>query len=304
MISFLFWNLGKRPLLNRVVRMAVSFDVDVLMLAECMIDPDELLGTLNGLRRTPFSFPFSEGNKVSIFVRYPESSLLDEFNDPLGGLTIRQLNVGGLPGMLLAVAHLPSRMNWRPEGQTLAATTLPTDIQRTEDRLGHRRTILIGDLNMNPFDPGVAGSHALNAVMTRELARRGERIVSGRASSFFYNPMWGHFGDRTEGPPGSYFLSSSDPGNLFWNIYDQVLLRPSLMDNLESVRILETDGHPSLLLATRTTRRARVPTISRFFSEFLISTSRSMASIPISGRTISRLTLSRLWRFSAAKRVQ
>jgi hypothetical protein len=236
--------------------MAEKFDVDVLMLAECVIDPDEILGTLNGLRGTPFSFPFSEGNKIRIFVRFPESSLVDEFNDPLGGLTIRQLNVGEPPGMLLAVAHLPSRMNWSREGQTLAATTLPTDIQRTEDRHGHRRTILIGDLNMNPFDPGVAGSHALNAVMTRELARRAERMVGGRAFRYFYNPMWGHFGDRTEGPAGSYFLSATDPGNLFWNIYDQVLLRPALMDNLESLRILETDGHAPLISPRGRPRRA------------------------------------------------
>ena len=64
---------------------------------------------------------------------------------------------------------------------------------------------------------------------------------------FFYNPMWGCFGDRTPGPPGSFYLGTSKPVNYFWNIYDQVLLRPGLVDALRDLAILDTDGSESLL---------------------------------------------------------
>jgi hypothetical protein len=33
----------------------------------------------------------------------------------------------------------------------------------------------------------------------------------------------------------------------FWHIYDQVMLRPSLMDGLRELRILDTEGTTSLL---------------------------------------------------------
>jgi hypothetical protein len=126
-------------------------------------------------------------------------------------------------------------------------TSLVRDIANTEDRLGHRRTILVGDLNMNPFDLGVVGAQALHAVMTRQLARREERQVMGKPYRFFYNPMWSLFGDRTPGPAGSYYHRASNPGNLFWNMYDQVLLRPDLMDHLNDLQIPTTDGQSDLV---------------------------------------------------------
>jgi len=100
---------------------------------------------------------------------------------------------------------------------------------------------------MNPFDVGVVGAHALNAVMTRELARKEKRTVASQPYRLFYNPMWGHFGDRTPGPPGTYFYAASTPGNYYWNVFDQVLLRPQLMDDLVELRILDTDGCTSLV---------------------------------------------------------
>lgn len=108
-----------------------------------------------------------------------------------------------------------------------------------EDRCYLRRTIVVGDLNMNPFDAGDCDARALNAVMTKNLARKDERIVEGTSQRLFYNPMWGLLGDRTDGPPGSSFLNSSRPLNDFRNMPDQV-------------RILDHDGDMSL-----TTRNGR-----------------------------------------------
>lgn len=140
--------------------------------------------------------------------------------------------------------------------QALEATHLHDDIERTEDVVGHQRTILVGDLNMNPFDSGVVGARALNAVMTRDLAEREERTVLHRSYRLFYNPMWGCFGDRTAGPPGTYFYSSSSQVAYQWNIFDQALLRPALMGALAELRILENDGSHSLLTARGRPRRA------------------------------------------------
>ena len=256
MVTFLFWNLDKKPLLNRVVRLARTHEVDVLMLAECAIDPSELLTAVNSAGGKPYTLPTSASEKIRIVIRFPRPSLVEEREDPIRGLTLRELKIDGLPYVLLAAIHLPSRINWKSEDYTLASTTIAQSIIRTEDALGHRRTILVGYLNMNPFDPGVVGAQGLNAVMTRQLARRAERLVRDKSYRIFYNPMWGFFGDRTDGPAGSYYYNAATPSNHFWNIFDQVLVRPGLMDALEEVCILDTDGTDALLTRNGLPRRS------------------------------------------------
>lgn len=247
MVTFLFWNLFKKQRLDRVVQIVKTHKVDVLMLAECVIDQSELAKSLRIAVDPSFSVTESSGGKITILCRLPRSSIIEVFDDPFGGMTIRKVEVGPPPGIILAVVHLPSRVSWDKEDQSLQMTSLVRDITSTEDQLGHRRTILVGDLNMNPFDSGVVGAQALHAVMTRQLARREERQVMGKAYRIFYNPMWSLFGDRTPGPAGSYYHRASNPGNLFWNMYDQVLLRPGLMDHLTDLEILTTDGQSDLV---------------------------------------------------------
>jgi hypothetical protein len=90
--------------------------------------------------------------------------------------------------------------------------------------------VLIGDLNANPFEPGIVGAGALNAVMTRRLSQRRARTVNGQAYPYFYNPMWGHFGDRADRYSGTYFYDRGEHVTYFWNLFDQIMLRPALLD--------------------------------------------------------------------------
>jgi endonuclease/exonuclease/phosphatase family metal-dependent hydrolase len=245
MLSLLFWNLNKMSLGSRIAQAVATFDVDVLVLAEC-IDPElAILETLNRRNVGRYIFPPSSGRKLSFFTRLAQDAIVDRFNSPR--MYIREFRISSLLKILLATVHFQNRGPWDQEDQTLQATTLARDISAAEDTAGHRRTILLGDFNMNPFDAGIVGAQALHAVMTRQLARKEERIVSGETYRFFYNPMWGHFGDRTPGPAGTFYLKSSKPQNHFWNMYDQVLLRPELMDKLVDLSVLDTDGVESLL---------------------------------------------------------
>jgi hypothetical protein len=62
--------------------------------------------------------------------------------------------------------------------------------------------------------------------------------------------MWAHFGDRREGPPGTYYYERSELVNYYWNTFDQVMVRPDLVDRFdrEGVRIMTKIGETSLLL--------------------------------------------------------
>ena len=139
-------------------------------------------------------------------------------------------------------------------------------ITQMEESLNIRRTIVVGDMNLDPYDAGMVSSHAFHAVMAKELARRGHRIVSGVRRRFFYNPMWGFFGDRTPGPPGTLHYAKSGSIAYYWNMFDQVLLRPEVMDELDEVQILTTDGCESLLNAKGCLTEERHRTISPFSS--------------------------------------
>ena len=135
------------------------------------------------------------------------------------------------------------------EDQILATTRIARYIRDAEERVKHQRTILIGDLNMNPFEIGVVGSEGLHGVMERSIASRGSRIVAEEPCFFFYNPMWSFFGDRGPKPPGTYFYNSGAEVNYFLNKFDQVLVPPTLLKSLDKdgVNIVTEIGGMSLL---------------------------------------------------------
>jgi hypothetical protein len=60
--------------------------------------------------------------------------------------------------------------------------------------------------------------------------------------------MWSHLGDR--GPAaGTFYFESGEPVCYFWNLFDQVLLRPELLAKFvpENVRIITELPRLSLL---------------------------------------------------------
>jgi hypothetical protein len=166
--------------------------------------------------------------------------LREVYVDASGRLTVRILRYGETE-VLFGAAHLSSKIHWSREDQAAEVHELSRQIRAEEERRGHSRTILVGDLNMNPFDDGVVQANGLHAMMTRATAEEGSRRVQGRDYPFFYNPMWGLFGDRTPGPPGTYYYRH--PGHLSyeWNIFDQVLLRPGVVPFFENVEIITKD---------------------------------------------------------------
>jgi hypothetical protein len=162
-------------------------------------------------------------------------------------MTVWTVEVGRPPGFLLASAHLTSKNQHSECDQGMLAVEVAKEIVRVEDEVGHQRTVFVGDLNMNPFEMGLTSAMALHAVMTTDLAKRSVRVVDGKSYRFFYNPMWGFFGDRTSGPPGTYFHQSSKPVECFWHMFDQLLLRPKLAECLADVRILDRIGGKPLI---------------------------------------------------------
>ena len=231
-----------------VANLALRYEVDVLMLVECSIEPSVLLTTLNRHRRSEYHYaPGRVCKKIEIFTRYPR-----QFIEPIyeeDRLTIRNLKLPGAIDLLLAVTHFPSKLYWNDASQTTESIELANSIRLAEKQVGHFRTVLVGDLNMNPFEDGVVSANGLHGVMSRNIAEKGTRVVQAKEYPFFYNPMWSLFGDATPGPPGTYYYGRSEHKVFFWNIFDQVLIRPDILPlfSNEDMEIVTSDGDTSFL---------------------------------------------------------
>jgi hypothetical protein len=146
-----------------------------------------------------------------------------------GQVSIRNLRPPIGAQVLIAAAHLPSKLHSDDQNQYFRIRRLRADLEDAEARVGHRNSIVIGDLNVNPFEDAMIAADGLHGVMDKEVARRGPRTVDGRTWDFFYNPMWSRLGDESKGPPGTYYYARGGLVSYFWNTFDQVLLRPDLL---------------------------------------------------------------------------
>ena len=252
MMTFLFWNIKKRPLQKIIRELAEIHEVDILILAECEIERSDLLRQLNSISGPRFSYPYSASNRIRIFTRFPEQWLKPVAEE--GELSIRHFrNPIGDTQTLIVAAHLPSRLYRSEQDLMQLAPRWRQHIEDAEKRVGHKRTVIVGDLNMNPFDPGVISSEGLHGIMDKRIAGKGSRKVVGQVRDFFYNPMWSLLGDESEGPPGTYYYdASSNPLNYYWHTFDQVLLRPELVPLFprEELKVL-TDTASNTLMNDR-----------------------------------------------------
>ncbi len=215
MMTFLFWNINKKPLQNTIGELAEIHEVDILILAECEIERSDMLRQLNSSPGPRFTYPFSASTKIEIYARFPSRWLRPVVEEDY--LSIRHFsNPIRNTQVLLVAAHLPSRLHLSEDDQMLLASRWRQQIEKAEMKVGHRRTVVVGDLNMNPFDQGVVAGEGFHGIMDKRIAKRGNRKVLGQVRDFFYNPMWSLLGDESEGPPGTYYYNaSSKPINYY-----------------------------------------------------------------------------------------
>ena len=245
--AFLFWNLNRKPLQDFIRRLIRVHNVEVIVLAESPIPHVQILQTLNAQEGTWFHVSDSECKALNLYTRFPPHFL--KACSENSRMTIRHMSLPARTDIILVAAHFISKLHWSDASQSFECQEIVREIEKAEKVLNNKRTLFIGDLNMNPFESGLVSANGFNAVMARGVASRQTRTVQGRTYQFFYNPMWGHLGDRGKGPPGTYYQARPEHVTYFWNIFDQVLLRPELLSSFQNgdTQILTTDGITSFL---------------------------------------------------------
>lgn len=177
MTTFLFWNINNKPLHRQVRELADEHAVDVLVLAECNLSEATLLNALNTGKAADFHFTRSECPALKIFTRFAGVYLEEVSHDTR--VSIRRMRLPAREEMLLATAHLPSKMYADDRDQDRHCEHVGQMVRSAEDTAGHQRTLLVGDLNMNPFERGVVMASGLHAVMTKATAHKRDRTPCG-----------------------------------------------------------------------------------------------------------------------------
>lgn len=250
-MTFLFWNCRKAT--DLVGKLVAEHRVDVLVLAECGAPQTSVLSAIEKADGYRFEAdPLCQD--IAIFTRFSASALRPEHDEP--GLSIRR--IPSTPEDILLVAvHLISKDKASDADQSSLTPIYARQIQDIEDKLGMRRTVLLGDLNMNPFDHGVVQATGFHAISSRRVATQrrslkiGGRTVDTRWYPYFYNPMWRFFGDAQDTPPGTFYRDKGNPLSYFWHLYDQVLIRPDLVPRFvdHELKILSKCGDAALINA-------------------------------------------------------
>lgn len=236
-MRFLFWNIKKKNnFFNLIADLVHEKGIDILLIAEY---PDvDSLDLLRMINRDNVDFfyiqPFVPTDKVKIYTRLNPRLIRNVDDD--SGLSAKAIYSPLLGDPIsLVTCHLPSKLNKSEANQSERAEDIRIFVENLEERHGHRRTIICGDLNMNPFDEGMVKARGLHGVMEKNIAKNVSRIINKKEYFYFYNPMWGFLGDSGCGQvSGTMYYNPSEPITYFWHLYDQVLVRPDLIDRFES----------------------------------------------------------------------
>jgi endonuclease/exonuclease/phosphatase family metal-dependent hydrolase len=121
---------------------------------------------------------------------------------------------------------------------------LAAQVRHLEAQLGHRRTVVLGDFNANPFEPAITSTGGLHALGIRHVRGRVDRTVGGEPFDFFYNPTWRAYGYGPDAGGATHYFGGYNTHELFWHMLDQVVVRPEALDAHpdHQVRVLTTAG--------------------------------------------------------------
>lgn len=242
-MNFLFWNVNKKNLDKVIVDLVIENDIDVLILAEYEEDITGLLKEFSHNNKLMHNYTnLPKRDRLKIFTKIPESRIkrVEDGHHYLA-LMIPHDELGYIT---LFAVHFFSKLHRNDPDFLMKSIKFSSTVTEIEERVNLKNTILCGDFNMNPFEEGLTISGGMHAFPTKIEAKKGKRTIDFEEYEMFYNPMWKFIGEDES--LGTYYHSNPDSGGLYWNIFDQVIVRPNLIDNLENLNIIKETNNDIL----------------------------------------------------------
>jgi hypothetical protein len=233
-MNILFWNTKKTPRLDIIEDLIIEYNCDIAAFAEFEVGVNNLLSELSSRGYDYYHVPIISCERINIFTKFTPSRV--EHMAESDYYTIKAFPHPELGKIIIAFVHFISKYSADDYDQLEESKIFVSDLERNEESLNNSNTIVLGDFNMNPFEEGMLAARALNAFPTKHEVKMKERVLRNRKYKFFYNPMWSFFGDRNY-PLGTYYYNAGKHYTLRWNIFDQVIVRPDIMDRIDPENI-------------------------------------------------------------------
>jgi exonuclease III len=256
-MRFLYWNIRGNDVKKQIADLIHYHALDFIILSECKIPLAELLEEVNKEKHKVFTNCVSPIDDPLILSALPFSSVTNLHDGK--GFSIKHVNAPLYIDFILVVLHLRSKLHAKEIDQFTDSTMVIDGLKKVEERIGHKRSIIVGDFNMDPFDSSLVSADAFNAVPCKQIAGKGHRRINNVKKFFFYNPMWNLLGDRDR-PPGTYYYNSGKQENQYWHIIDQIILRPELLDrfNESDLEILTSANGTNFLSNQQIPRKTTI----------------------------------------------
>lgn len=247
-MKYLFWNTYHNNDVNDILsEIIIENNISIVLLAEYTANADELINKLAVQDMDMMQYG-SCSESIKMFGRIENI----QYRTDSDHAVIRIINSKDI----LCCVHLNSKIYSGHENiREIHMEQIIKDIQDVEQELQTENTIVVGDFNINPYDSSFINARYFHGIPVYEEAKRKSRVVAGKEFYMFYNPMWNLLGDFQQ-PYGTYYHAGNDAVNTYWNIYDQVIIRPAMMERFEKDSLmiiketktkflLDNNGHPN-----------------------------------------------------------
>ena len=152
-----FWNTNKNENINEYISdIIVEQEIDILALAEYESDIEELKKML-ALYNIVIEQAITIGcDRITILKR--KANIQPAFQNKYCSMQI-------IDNMyLLACLHLPSKLYADVLKRGIAIARIVEEIQIQEEKLGIEKTIIVGDINENPYETGCLGASGFHGI--------------------------------------------------------------------------------------------------------------------------------------------
>lgn len=244
----LFWNTHNNKEINYILcELIIENNINIVILAEYKADISNLIDIIS-----------KQGMKMKEYLTIGcnRIKIIGDLDNVEPGLQTDHVSFQIIrKEYILCCVHLPSQIFINNEGsRNIEISRIINDIQNIEAQNNIEKSIIVGDFNINPFDHGCIDANLFHSLPFYEVANKKFRTISKQEFKMFYNPMWRFLGDLNK-PYGTFYYNGNRVDNIFWNTYDQVIIRPELRNQFvdDSLKIItetksrflvDNKGHP------------------------------------------------------------
>lgn len=250
-IKFLLWNIYNKNFIDVLTEVIMENEIDVIAMIEC--EKLDVQALLNLLHRQHYEMRlveiYPDNSNIKLLAKNPIKITPKKESDHF---SVYKIWYGG-DLLLLSILHLCNGMYKEESARNFRASLICQQIEKIEDEVygeRERKGLVIGDFNLQPYSYGIAGVLSFNATMSIEKAKKVYRKIGVEKRRFYYNPVWDLMG-KNNLVQGSYYNDSDGQDkSIFWYAYDEVLLRPYLIDrfNWDNFKYITKTKNRSFLI--------------------------------------------------------